>query len=106
MPIKQCDLDKWPSGNDRSIAVLQMEPSDLESRFGLRFVEDVDDLDFFSEAALQLPSGRRLLLIRYRRNSSPGTEVRADANDDDLAARSELLEALGEDDSVFTWVPD
>ena len=105
MPIVQCEFDKWPSGDDQSIAVLQMEPSDLEERLGLRFAEGTDDLDYFRDAAVSLPSGRRLLLVRYLRNESPGTEVRADANDDAAKARSELAEALG-GDSIFTWVSE
>jgi hypothetical protein len=105
-PFTPFEMDGWPSGQARSIAVVQIEPSELQSRYGIVFSDGYDDLDYFAEAAVQLPSGQRLLLVRYRHHPSSGTEVRADANDDAQKARQELLRALNTDDSVFSWVSD
>jgi hypothetical protein len=104
--FRQVEMERWPSGKDRSIAVVRMEPPELETRYGLIFSDEHDDLDYLSEAAVLLPSGRRLLFVRYRRNQAPGTEVRTDGDDDPQSARDELLRALGMDETIFSWVPD
>jgi hypothetical protein len=102
--FEQAELDKWPSGDGRAIAVLRVEPAELASRYGITFVESIDDLDRYSESVIRLSSGRRLLLLRYRGNPSPGTEVHADAADDPIEAQDELLAALALSADAFSWV--
>jgi hypothetical protein len=104
--VTQIQQPVWPSGRTRPIAVLRLGPDQLSARYGVRFHRERDDLDEADVAAVQLPSGRSLLFVRYRGNPSSGTEVAANSNDDPRAARSELLEALNLDYGALKWTPD
>ena len=106
MPLRQIQQPIWPSGRTRSIAVLHFEPSHIARRFGVQFHHERDDLDEADVAAVQLPSGRLLLFVRYLGNPSSGTEVAADSRDDPEAARRELLETLDLDQTAVKWTPD
>lgn len=48
------------------IAGFMLEPEDLERALGLRFQETFDGLDYLRLAILELSSGRRVALYRYR----------------------------------------
>lgn len=87
------------------MAVLRLEPAALQARYGLRFEEGADDLDRFVLAAIALPNGDQLWLMRYMRAPEPGTVVYADSAADPTSKRSELLAILeiGEDD--LSWWP-
>ena len=101
--FKQVTHPKWPSGQNRPIAVLSLEPAEISARYGIRFTVERDDLDLADVAIVELSSGRHLSLIRYRNNPSPGTEVAADFGDDRTDARQELLQAFRLDKSMLTW---
>ena len=104
--FKQIAHPKWPSGQNRPIAVLNLEPAEISARYGIRFTVDRDDLDFADVATVELGSGRHLIFVRYRNHPSPGTEVGADLEDDWIEARQELLQALRLDRSAVTWMAD
>lgn len=97
---------RWPSGIDKALAVLRLEPEDLEPRYGVRFTPGCDDLDEFREAALRLHSGRPVLLMRYRRSPGPGTLVSIDDGDDASEALEELRDALELPARDLTWISD
>jgi hypothetical protein len=96
----------WPSGIDKALAVLRLEPEDLEPRYGVRFTPGRDDLDEFQEAALRLRSGRPILLMRYRRTPGRGTTVSIDDGDDASEALDELCHALDLPARDVTWISD
>ena len=105
-PLSQSPLRPWKSGKDQTVGVLRSEPDELAKTHGLVFVDAHDDLDSLKEAVVDLSSGGQVLLVRYRGNQSPGTEVWADSDADAAETRSELLRELGLDASAFSWVPD
>jgi hypothetical protein len=102
-PFVQVFEGRWPSGDAKPIAVLRQEPDELAKRLPIRFTAGRDDLDEYVEAALRLPSGRGILLIRHRHSPYPGTEVQADSEDAADEARKELLSALVLNDDAFAW---
>jgi hypothetical protein len=106
MPYEQIEPAKWPSGDERTVAVLGLEPDQLESTYGIEFTRDLDDLDYHRYVGLRLRSGRQIMLLRYERSPGSGTEVLADAADDPAAARAELLAALDLTESAVTWRPE
>jgi len=75
----------------------------LEGR-GVQFRPGSDDLGSFIEAALRLPSGRAVLLVR-RPDPSPGIGVWADTADDPTAALGELLSVLNLGKNDVAWPP-
>ena len=96
----------WPSGQGEVVAMLARSPAVLEASHGLRFFEGADNLDAYDAAAIRLPSGRRVGLMRHRGNPVAGTELHADSRDDFLEAIREFLDAfeLSADDLV--WIRD
>ena len=96
---------KWPSGIDKTIGLLTLEPDQLSERWSIVFRKSSDELGPFREAGLRLSSGRPILLLRYERSPHLGTEVRADVADNSESARAEFLSALSLPDSVFSWIP-
>lgn len=106
MRYEQIEPEKWPSGIDRTAAVLGFEPDELAAAHGITFHRDLDDLDDFRFAGLRLPSGRQVVLLRYERNQHPGTGVLIDSRDDPTAALREALHALDLPDAAVTWTPD
>lgn len=95
---------RWPSGLDKTIAVLRESPPELAARLGLVFSPKSDDLDSFVECAPGLSSGRLVLLLRYRGNPRAGTEMLIDSEDDARAALQELCAALGVGDESIVWL--
>ena len=91
----------WPSGSSKAVGLISIESPALEGR-GVQFRPGSDELSSFIEAALRLPSGRALLLIR-RPNPSPGIEVWADAADDPVAALGELRSTLDLGENEVVW---
>jgi hypothetical protein len=101
--FEQVPRRPWPSRRAETVGLLALEPNDFTDRFGVQFVDDYDNLDFYKEAMIRLPSGRLVSLVRYLRSPSPGTEIKASADDDAAAARAELLDALRLRPDVLTW---
>jgi hypothetical protein len=96
----------FPSGDRQPVAELALAPGELADRYSLKFGEGEDGLDYFRAAAIEVPSGQQLLLLRYRRAPTPGTIVYADAGADPAACRKELLQELGLTEADLTWWPE
>lgn len=84
--------------------MLAASPEWLADRYHLAFFAGSDNLDAYRAAAVRLPSGRRIGLLRHEGAPDGGTEVHADAQDDPAAAVSELLAALGLPPGTCTWI--
>ena len=80
----------FPSGDSRSLAVLAGEPETLAQRFGLHFVEGIDDLDRFLYAVVDLGDRCQAWIYKHDGDPNPGTIVRVDSETDPVAARREL----------------
>jgi hypothetical protein len=85
---------RWPSGDCKPVAHLDLEPDEIEKRLDIRFTTGSDDLGEFLEAGIQLASGRLLLFLRYTGISAPGTTVLADAHDDSVEAEKDTRALL------------
>jgi hypothetical protein len=97
---------RWPSGTSRAAAVFAVAPDVVTVRTGLAFEAGVDDLDYFRAVALDLGSGRRVLLTWYERSPVPGLVLEIDGDDDPEAARAETMEALGVTPEEVQWIPN
>jgi hypothetical protein len=95
---------RWPSGDSRDLAEIRFAPDELATRFGLQFEEDLDDLDWFKLAALQLPDGSQVWLYKYRGDQFTGTAVRADAGADFAKTKEQLKQALDLSEDDLLWV--
>jgi hypothetical protein len=102
--IEQVQPQPWANGHGECIAVLAASPTWLADHYELQFFEGFDNLDDYRAAAVRLPSGRILGLLRHAGAPDPGTEVHADPLDDPDHAVSELLDALGLPSSACTWM--
>ena len=98
--------ERWPSGDSRPIAVLALDPDELATRHGVIFDDAIDDLDRVQLAAIGLADGSQLWLSKHLGDPNPGTVVRIDAAADPVAARVQLLGALGLDGRTFRWTSD
>lgn len=95
---------RWPGGLPRAIAILGYDPETLAGRLGVRFSEDVDDLDRIKQVYLQLPSGRVVVLRKHAGDPTPGTTVYSDVNDSVGDAVEEVTSALRLQPHELTWV--
>lgn len=96
--------DRWPSGDSRALVELRFDPGDLTARYGLTFLEEYDDLDWFLLAAIGLADGSQAWLIKYRGEQETGTTVYVDAAADFPTTLALLRRTLDLRDEDVTWV--
>lgn len=89
-PFIQLTTGRWPSGDCKPIAHLDLEPLQIAERLKIDFSTGRDDLGEFLEAGIKTDSGRLLLFLRYVEIATPGTSVLADADDNAEEAEKEL----------------
>lgn len=53
-------------------AVINKPPSYFEAKFGTRFVDDLDGLDYYTAAILML-NGKQIFQLKRHRGNEPGT---------------------------------
>ena len=87
------------------IAMIAADPADLESRWGLRFDESFDNLDYVKVAVVQLQDGPRLTLLLHRGSPVPGIELCAvDASPASYDAAQTLVTTLSPHEIIW-WRP-
>ncbi len=101
--VTTIDPSEWPTSETRPIAVLALDPEDIEKRFSLKFHEDRDDLDSLRLSVIRLPSGRMIGLVRYDRSPDPGTTLFADQDAEPEKEQTEFLEVFGLTPDSFSW---
>lgn len=79
------------------VAVLYLSIEELEIEHGIIFTRGVDDLDYFSWAALRTSSGNQFGLLKYGA-SAPGIAIFGDPRSPDL---DDLATELGLPPSMF-----
>jgi hypothetical protein len=104
--ILQVQPELWPSGYGEVIAMLDVVPELLVDRYGLALFEGTDNLGDYHAAAIRLPSGRLLGLLRHVGAPYEGVEVHADMHEDAHEAVGELLQAMELPDTAVTWIRD
>lgn len=100
--MRQFTEGEWPTGETTPIAVIAAEPADLT---GVVWGDGVTDgLGEFAWAAVEVPGGVRLLLVRYVWSPSAGIEVFAERHDDAHAAGVwALLRQFDLPSGAVTW---
>ena len=87
------------------ITMIAADPADLESRWGIRFDDSFDNLDYVKVAVVQLQDGRRLTLLVHRGSSVPGIELCAvDASPASYDA-AQTLATLLRPHEIIWWRP-
>jgi len=104
--IEQVPPQRWPSGYGEVIAMIHVAPESLVERYSLELFEGSDNLGYYDAAMIQLPSGRRVGLVRHRGDPTPGIEVHADIQDNTTDAVREVLQVLGLPNSTVSWMRD
>lgn len=87
---------------DLEVAVVGLEPTDLQKKLDISFQSSVDDLDYVDIALLEV-DGARLALIRHQRAPSPGTELYLNRAQASSRALDQILEVIGLKSSDLTW---
>ena len=85
------DTDEWPSGLERSIALIGALPNDLARRCGIEFKDSYDNLDYIKWSLLQA-IGKDYALVYYVGSPSQGIEIWTKLNSIDL--KGDLLNVL------------
>jgi hypothetical protein len=97
------DQERWPSGDSRALAVLNVEPSTVAELVGFDLQYGRDELGEFEGAGLRLASGRLIAFVRYKDVSMAGTTIFADAQDDGPQALEEVLRLCSLDEAAILW---
>ena len=89
----------WP------VAILALEPSEIEQRYHIKFYDSFDNLDYLKVAVLDMCSGVRVALKRHRGTPGPGTDISVSANriHDYEPVVSEVVDALGLHPDDVLW---
>jgi hypothetical protein len=89
----------------KPVAVLQLEPSEIEERGAPKFHEAYDDLDYLTFSLLLLPSQHRVALVRHKRSPEPGTEVCVAPDETNVLGRlMEMISFLDLSKENFLWI--
>ena len=89
------------------ITMIAADPADLESRWGIRFDDSFDNLDFVKVAVVQLRDGPRLTLLLHRGSPVPGIELCAvDASPASYDAAQTLVTMLGPLEIILRRPPE
>jgi hypothetical protein len=89
----------------KPVAVLRLEPTELEERGAPKFHEAYDDLDYLTFSVLLLPSQHRVALVRHKRSPKPGTEVCVAPDESDISQRLiEAVNLLNLSNEDFVWI--
>src|SRR5437588_8639147 len=87
------------------ITMIAADPADLECRWGIRFDESFDNLDYVKVAVVQLQDGPRLTLLLHRGSPVPGIELCAvDASPASYDAAQTLVTTLSPHEIIW-WRP-
>lgn len=99
------NIDVGEAPQEAPVAVMAEAPEEIEHRLGVVFQRFVDNLDYVAVVVLELPSGRRVSLIRHIRSPSPGTEIHVALKDiDNPQVLREILADLGLTRADLSWV--
>jgi hypothetical protein len=101
---QQIQPELWPSGYGEVIALIKPSLEWVSAQYGLSFFEGTDNLDDYHAAAIRLPSGRMVGILRHVGAPYEGVEVHADAHDDVHDAVRELLQALELPEDAVAWM--
>jgi hypothetical protein len=89
----------------KPIAVLRLEPPELEERGAPEFCEGYDDLDYLTFSVLSLPFQHRVALVRHKRSPGSGTEVCVVPDESDILQRLvETINLLSLSIKDFSWI--
>ncbi|NJM76076.1 MAG: hypothetical protein HC852_10130 [Acaryochloridaceae cyanobacterium RU_4_10] len=87
------------------VAVLRLEPPELEERGTPKFCEGYDDLDYLTFSVLLLSSQHRVALVRHKNSPKPGTEVCVIPDELNILERlMETINLLGLSNKDFSWI--
>lgn len=104
--IVQVQPQLWPSGYGEIIAMLDRPMDWFVAHLSLKTFEGTDNLGDYRAALVQLPSGRRVGLLRHHGDPERGTELHADVADEIRDVVTEVLDALDLPPDTVTWTHD
>lgn len=96
----------WPSGDCKPVLEITLNPEDIEKRYGLNFLRDKDDLDWYMGAHFLLKSIGPVVVMKYDNSPSNGTFIYQDSSIDIDIGIEELIYYLELDSSEITWTAD
>lgn len=102
--IVQVHPEPWPSGYGDAVAMLDVPLQVLAERLSLDLFTGDDNLGDYEAAAIQLPSGRTVGLLRHSGAPDGETEVHADSQEEPSEVIRELLDSLQMPPSACSWL--
>jgi hypothetical protein len=100
--VSQVPPGDWPAGNARPLALLPLEPDDLE---GIEFTTDVDGLGQLRMAVIETLDKWRFGLLRYLDSPVPGITAYVVAGDAQMApALDALVVTFGIGRGELAWI--
>ncbi len=98
--------DRFPTGDAWDVAVLKLTPEQLHERFNIDFERGLDDLDYYSLAAIADDEVGQFWLMMHDRTPMQGTGVLVDAAVRRDAALRAVERQLGLRRDDYLWVTD
>lgn len=103
--FEKVTFDGWPSGDSKPVLELTFEPDEIEKKYGLAFLRDRDDLDWYRGAHFYDAELGVVVLTRHESSPSSGTGVYVDASIDTSFAIKKIKAIFDLDSKDILWVP-
>lgn len=101
--LDQKKFGGWPSQKCYPVMRLTIEPQDLSKKFGIKFVQGRDELDYFLAGHFFDEDIGFVVLIRYQNAPQPGTPVYVDSQVDLSYAIERITNVLGLTPEQINW---
>jgi hypothetical protein len=103
--FSQINLKDWSLSINKPIAVINLDPIELEGKLKIKFNQSFDDLDYYNIAVMELQNGKQFCLVRYRGNPFKGTEIWVSDKIENIEMElNGILNALNIDLSCLSWI--
>lgn len=97
-------FEGWPSGNDKPVMRLVMEPDELSRKFNLTFIKEKDDLDSFEASHVYIEEVGFVVFMRHENAPQRGTPVYVDSEVNLSSASRIILETLQLSEIDTNWM--
>lgn len=75
MKFKPISYLNWPKGVSKRIALLDLQPEEIEQRYNLQFTETTDEFDYLKSLVIETEAGEKYALRQFRGSRRLGIEL-------------------------------
>lgn len=97
------EFSGWPSGDGKPVIELNLLPKDMESRYGLTFFREKDDLDWYVGSHFNDAVIGPVVMMRHENSPSSGTIIYVDVGIESIDAIKRIRHVLEITEGEVAW---